>query len=702
MSSHASQGTDNVSEKYKPQNKRKRGIRASKTKLHQAMSSAGFKTQSALAEAIADTEDLDTVPKDMVSKVFREIAVEPSSIERIAKILGVDAFTLYLVKEEVKPKESTSAENIAAVTAQSISASQNKKPFFLYRIVSVLLIILVSYLAFHFISFPNVTSPDNPSTKFVTATPILGKFSIALVVSPTLNKYAEDLTEVLSPQFILAPTINQSISQDSFEVLHHLENTYQTDFVLKLDEQSFGNFFKLSAYLHHDNETLKIWESHNRYSHFTLNYQSYLQDLGDAISYSAGLKPSYKPKHSQFIDERAIKYYLEGKNLLDSSEDGLNVKSAQSRFTHAIEIDDKYAEAYAGLCESILHESWMDDEKSRLEDAQKACSSGMKLNPKNEYVVSTQAFFLRRTGRPNEAISLLNDFNSQHEQTLMTRYQLSYAEFEAYRHTPDIKSLIDSARKNAKLAIKLAPNFWKPYQILGLIEWTDGNTDESLSAFEKAVEHDGSVLVVTNLGTLHLCLNNLSSAERLYRKSVVMSPGSHLGAGRLGSLKYIQKNYAESLELRKEVLEQVGGEGIHQMWGALADSYLKTNQQNLAIEAYTQALTITERDFLRGNFTPFDSANRLYYKTQLALLSSENFSVSANDKEEIENLIHSAENLDSSAILSLALIASTNNNTKGASTLAKILSSRCPVYEIYPGLESIFNPQKKSTNTEAK
>lgn len=53
------------------------------------------KTQAAIAERIADLEELDTVPRDLVSRVFREQAVDAPSIARIAAALGVDPLTLY-------------------------------------------------------------------------------------------------------------------------------------------------------------------------------------------------------------------------------------------------------------------------------------------------------------------------------------------------------------------------------------------------------------------------------------------------------------------------------------------------------------------------------------------------------------------------------------------------------------------------------
>ena len=82
---------------------RRRGVRASRAKLVHALTEAGFRTQAALAEHIADIEDLETPPKDVINRVFRELPVDPTTIERVARALGVDAHTLYKSADEEDP-----------------------------------------------------------------------------------------------------------------------------------------------------------------------------------------------------------------------------------------------------------------------------------------------------------------------------------------------------------------------------------------------------------------------------------------------------------------------------------------------------------------------------------------------------------------------------------------------------------------------
>src|SRR5690606_37139400 len=79
---------------------RRRGVRAPRAKLYRALRDAGLKTQAAHAERIADQEGLESPPKDTINRVFRELPVEVQMLERVARALGVEAYSLYRSSDE--------------------------------------------------------------------------------------------------------------------------------------------------------------------------------------------------------------------------------------------------------------------------------------------------------------------------------------------------------------------------------------------------------------------------------------------------------------------------------------------------------------------------------------------------------------------------------------------------------------------------
>lgn len=98
---------------------KKRGVRASRIKLEAALAASDIpqKTQIALANAIADYEDLDSAPRDLVNKLFRERPVDPHTIERAARALGVNAATLYRTQDDPKlrlaPMDKSQSDDVS-------------------------------------------------------------------------------------------------------------------------------------------------------------------------------------------------------------------------------------------------------------------------------------------------------------------------------------------------------------------------------------------------------------------------------------------------------------------------------------------------------------------------------------------------------------------------------------------------------------
>src|SRR5699024_9452496 len=95
---------------------RKRGVCASRARLNRALAEAGLKTQSALAQRMADLEGLDAAPRDLVNRVFREQPVESRSLERVARALGVEAYSLYKSSAEAPPPGDEPAQATASAT----------------------------------------------------------------------------------------------------------------------------------------------------------------------------------------------------------------------------------------------------------------------------------------------------------------------------------------------------------------------------------------------------------------------------------------------------------------------------------------------------------------------------------------------------------------------------------------------------------
>ena len=169
-----------------------------------------------------------------------------------------------------------------------------------------------------------------------------------------------------------------------------------------------------------------------------------------------------------------------------------------------------------------------------------------------------------------------------------------------------------------------------------------------------------------------------------------MPPASYAGTEFLGLVYYYLKDFAESARLRQTALDMAragGNAEIHQIWGALADSYRHAGQRQEAIDAYVQALDIVERDFLMGNGTTGDKAARAYYYLMLSSLDPKRppKAVLASLERDLNEAYEAST--EPTALLRVAQAWQLQRQlTKARQALAKAVQ-RCPCYGSYPDVE---------------
>ncbi len=229
---------------------RRRGVRASRAKLVHALSEAGFKTQAALAEHIADIEGLDTAPKDAVNRVFREMPVDPTTIERLARALGVEAHTLYKTADE---EELALADD---------SAPSRRKPVASLAYIGAAVVALIIVIAIQ-ISFrvDRQAAPDESHVDAASQPAALDLGTPTLAVIPFIDDadgaFARALRRELEKHFNVARPTSETLtrSRDPVEVATRL----RTDVVIDGDVRKVGRLSAVRVYLYRGGVRQQVW-----------------------------------------------------------------------------------------------------------------------------------------------------------------------------------------------------------------------------------------------------------------------------------------------------------------------------------------------------------------------------------------------------------------------------------------------------------
>lgn len=263
----------------------------------------------------------------------------------------------------------------------------------------------------------------------------------------------------------------------------------------------------------------------------------------------------------------------------------------------------------------------MSDEERALHDAARACGRALQLAPDDPVVASAHAHFLRRTGRNDEAIRLYETIVARSPKDAAALAGLASSLLTAYQQGGG-GDYLERAKATARRAAAADPYVWKPLFALGTMEWFDGDVAAAIAATEDALARDENEYVLANLGTFYVCDGAFAEGREAYLRARQLAPQSYVGDEFLGTAYYFLGDFAESARLRQRAIDSIaeGAPEIHEMWGALAESYRQLGDDDAAIAAYLRAAEIAERDHLRGNAPVDDRAARAYYYTVLATL----------------------------------------------------------------------------------
>lgn len=654
---------------------RQRGVRASRARLVHALTQAGFRTQAALAERIADIEGLDVPPKDVVNRVFRELPVDPTTVERVARALGVEAHTLYKTADEDVPVE------------RQVPSAPRRRNTVVYGLAAIVVVAIVALASRQWFE------PD-PGDAPAPAHPADGSLDMgtaALAVMPfggdTDNAFANALRKTLGLRFNVARPTADALTQSlgPAEVAERL----RTDVVVEGELKRVGRLIAIRAFVYKGGVRQQVWADTTPVGALRESLAAVATETDLAIRQAVGMPvPENAVGHFPLVPVQDD--YLEGELHLDRPSNELNVKRAQARFESALRKDANYARAHAGLCQTLLEEHWMDSEKRALEDASLACGRALQLDPDDRVVAAAHAHFLRRTGRNDQAIALYRQVVDEHPKDSAALGGLASSLLEVYRENGDRAYLLD-AKETARRAAAVDGYVWKPLFFLATMEWFDGNVGGAIEASEQALSRDENEYVLANLGSFYLCDGALEKARDAYSRARDLNPQSYVGDEFLGQAHYFLGDFENSAALRQKAIDAVanGNPEIHEMWGNLGDSYRQSGDVESATRAYVRAAEIAERDHLRGTIPVDDQAARAYYYTVLYVLDSEAVpeSVLNTIDDEIDSI--AADLVSSSALRRMAqTYLLRDERAKARSTLERATES-CKGYALMPDFRGL-------------
>lgn len=659
---------------------RRRGVRASRARLQQALAESGMRTQAALAERIADLENLDAAPKDLVNRAFRAQPVDPQSLERIARALGVEAHTLYL--------RTSDASAGTAVEPEGPAAPQ-RLPLRRWRHAAAVLLMSVAVLAAILASQgdrPPDTAGDLPQSSAqalpAASAPPPSLALLSLEGDPE-GAFLHLLREALAPDFRLTSP-GTALLVDPESPLQAAAQL-QVDYLLGGTVYRKGRYKAVEVMLVHEGSARLLWADSFLANAPGARLEKVAADTVGALALATG-RSRAPARH--FPGKAALEDYLAGRAHLDRSRTELNVKRALTRFESALRRSPDYPAAHAGLCEALVQQSILMGENRFLQDAEQQCFRALQLDPGNIEALVAWGNVLRKTGRPDEAEEAFG--RALAAMPRHTDALLGLSELWLARHRDSgAGAAAEAALDYAQRATESDPGFWKAPYVYGRALYFTGDVDGAVAAADKAKALEANEHVLSNLGTFQFCRGDHAAARENYLAAKQLAPGFHVGDVHLGVVNYFLGNYEEARQLFQQSIEQARQDATpedHRVWANLADAERHAGNTAAARRAYERAAALAERDLAEADAPDSVAAHLAYYYTALLTLDPAGGTVAirADLERQLEAAIDDARDPDSLARLAAAFVL--RGELEPARALYERLTTRCQGFGAYPDL----------------
>jgi len=282
---------------------------------------------------------------------------------------------------------------------------------------------------------------------------------------------------------------------------------------------------------------------------------------------------------------QARDFYLQGRGYLQRYEHPVNIDHAITEFLQALELDQEYALAYAGLGQAY----WKKYEDTRnaawIESARQACRQALDLDDSLAAPHICLGTLFNGTGQYEEAVL---EF-----QRALEREPSSDDAYRGLAAAYTAQARLDNAEATYKKAISLRPGYWGSHQDLGRFYYRHGRYQEAEPEFRRVIElTPDNVRGYYSLGALYHLMGRTDEAIALLEHSLALVP-TYFAYTNLGTLYFFQGHYAKAVPMFEKAVELAPNDYIS--LGNLADAYRwAPGQAGKARPAYQRAIELAQ------------------------------------------------------------------------------------------------------------
>ena len=281
----------------------------------------------------------------------------------------------------------------------------------------------------------------------------------------------------------------------------------------------------------------------------------------------------------------AYDYYLRGVGYLQDYTKLANVNSAISVFRQALQQDQKYALAYAGLGQAYWRGYLLTYQSEWLDDALDACRRSLDAdsNSANGHacfgVVYNEKGEYERAAAELERAVRLNPNADDFLRGLADAYQKL--------------GKIEDAERTLKTATALRPQYWANYNYLGAFYYDRGRDKEAAAMFQQVIKlAPDSFRGYSNLGGIYVRLDRLDEAIPVLEHSIQIFPTA-AAYSNLATVYMSRRQFSEAARVLEQAIKIEERFGY---WGNLGEAlFFIPERRAESIRPFQEAIRLAQK-----------------------------------------------------------------------------------------------------------
>ncbi|MDP5131951.1 MAG: hypothetical protein NWQ54_13780 [Paraglaciecola sp.] len=600
---------------------RARGIKASPAKLRAAQHESGFKSQTEIAVEIQRLENLDSPPRTMVGRVFRGEAVDPISLERVAKALKVESWSIYLDSveaEHIQANEAVTADQESrTITPYSISVPEKKSvTFWLFTGIKSKAVIAIVFLGAMYFYSSLEQSADSP---VLQQAPINFDNKVIVVLpfdGPRGKDITQQLQQTISTKFSwVARTAKFAAVANPLDLVRQ----HKADLVLSGKTEQIGRNVILQVFATEGSTSRQIWAD-------TFSHAASKEFIQFKINQWLSLIKQQKQLNSPSWD--VLQSYLKGVQYLDGDRATEVLLRAIVELGSVVRLAPDFAKGHAALCVALYEYGHLTGDQDKLAEAKIPCEKSLALAPDEIEVKISNANLARKQGEFEHAQQLFEGILTLDTNSVEAMRGLAEILMRSYLKQPN-DALFERTESLLQKALEIEPDNWKvPYTLARLYYFT-GKQTQAIAQFTLASEIYPSYQTYFNLGTVEFCVGDLAKAKEHYQAALVFQPDESALQSNIATLYQYLGEPEKALTIYQSLLDKLndyGADNLYHVWASMGEIFRRLGLKQKAVEAYRNGLLVLENEIAKGEGNVQQKTLRLVLYLTLAKLEPENYS----------------------------------------------------------------------------